>query len=98
MKEVFDRRITASWCGSRVAGWRIAVVKTSASLVASMASLVVLDTKNVLVLRMKMTTTQRKRVSHVVPVTAVLASMAILAVMAPIASMGDSSEMERIER
>ena len=43
--EVFERRITASWCGSRVAGWRIAVVKTSASLVditsfASMASLV----------------------------------------------------------
>ena len=30
--EVFKRRITASWCGSRVAGWRIAVVKTSASL------------------------------------------------------------------
>ena len=31
--EVSERRITASWCGSRVAGWRKAVVKTSASLV-----------------------------------------------------------------
>ena len=29
--EEFERRIAASWCGSRVAGWRIAVVKTSAS-------------------------------------------------------------------
>ena len=33
VNEVFERRITASWCGSRVAGWRVAVVKTSASLV-----------------------------------------------------------------
>ena len=65
--EEFERRIAASWCGSRVAGWRIAVVKTSASLVdiaslASKASLVSLDTKwNVMVPRMKMTTTHRKR-------------------------------------
>ena len=65
--EVSERRVTASWCGSRVAGWRIAVVKTSASLVdkasfASMTSLVSVDTKwNVLVPRMKMTTPHRKR-------------------------------------
>ena len=64
--EVFERRITASWCGSRVAGRRIAVVRTSASLVdmASLASkgpLVSLDTKwNVTVPRiMKMTMTHR---------------------------------------
>ena len=92
--EVSERPITASWCGSRVAGWRIAVVKTSASLVdrasfASMASLVSLDTKwNVLVLRLKMTTTHRKRATNVMPATAVLVSMASLAPMAPRASVG----------
>ena len=37
--EEFERRITASWCGSRVAGWRIAVVKTSASLAEKARSL-----------------------------------------------------------
>ena len=80
--EVSERRITASWCGSRVAGWRVAVVKTSASLVdiasfASKGSLGSLDTKwNVLVPRMKKTMTQRKRLTNVTPVTAVLPSMA----------------------
>ena len=48
--EEFERRIAGCWCGSRVAGWRVAVVKTSASLVekaslASKASLVSLDTE-----------------------------------------------------
>ena len=91
--EVFERRITASWCGSRVAGWRIAVVKTSASVVdiasfASMASLVSLDTKwNVLVPRMKMMTTHRQRGNQCDAVIAVLASMALLAPMASRASM-----------
>ena len=93
--EVFERRIAASWCGSRVAGWRTADVKTSASLVdiaslASVASLFSLDTKwNVLVPRMKMTTTHRKRVTNVMPVTAVVASMAsmVMPSMAPMASM-----------
>ena len=92
--EEFERRIAASWCGSRVAGWRISVVKTSASLVdiASLASKVPLvssDTKwNVMVPRimMKMTMTHRKREINVMPVTAVLASMASLAPMV-IASM-----------
>ena len=47
---VSERRIRASWCGSRLAGWRVAAGTTSASLVdmasfASMASLYSLDRK-----------------------------------------------------
>ena len=110
--EEFERRIIASWCGSRVAGWRIAVVKTSASLVdiaslASKAPLVSLDAKwHVMVPRiMKMTMTHIRRETNVMLVTAVLASLAPMAsmVMASRASMAsmassDSSEMENLER
>ena len=90
--EEFERRIAASWCGSRVAGWRTAVVKTSASLVdkaslASKAPLVSLDTKWNVTCIMQMTVTHSKRETNVMLVTAVLASMVSLAPMASMASM-----------
>ena len=89
--EEFERRIAASWYGSRVAGRKVAVGTTTVSLVdvtslALEASLVSLDTKwNVMVPRMKITMTHRKRETNGMLVTAVLASMASMASM--VASM-----------
>ena len=96
----FERRIAASWCGSRVAGWRIVVVKTSVSLVdkaslASKAPLVSLDTKWNVTCIMQMTVTHRKRETNVMLVTAVLASMVSLAPMASMVSMVMASMASR---
>ena len=88
-----ERRITAPWCGSRGAGWRVAVGKTTVSLaditsLASEASLVSPEKKwNMMVPRMDMTMTLRKWVTNVTPATPVFALTALLVQMAPRASM-----------
>ena len=86
-----ERRITAPWCGSRVAGWRVAVGKTTVSLadIASLASPLVSQDKkwNVMVPRMEMIMTLRKRVTNVIPVTALSALTALLVQVDPRASM-----------
>ena len=100
--DMSERRNTASWCGSRVAGWRVAVVRTSASLVdvassALVASLVSPDKKwNVMVPRMKMTTTHRKRVANVMPVTAVSALTTLLVQLALKASKAPEDRVTSI--
>ena len=81
----FERRVATPRCGSRVAGWRMVVVTTSASLLdiaslASKAPLVSLDTKwNVMV--------------PWVMKTAVLGSMASMASMVWIAERGTDVEV-----
>ena len=73
----FESRITAPWCGSRVAGWRVAAGTTTVllgvlSLLTSEASLVSLAwIWNEMVPRLETTTTLRKLDIKVTPVTVV---------------------------
>ena len=88
-----ERRITAPWCGSRVAGWRVAVGKTTVLMavitsLASEASLVSpVEKWNVMVPRREMTMILRKRAANVTSITAVLALTALLMQLALRASM-----------
>ena len=73
----YESRITAPWCGSRIAGWRVAAGKTTVligvlSLLASEASLVSLGWFwNAMAPRLGMVTTLRKLDTKVTLVTVV---------------------------
>ena len=70
----FVCRITAPWCGSRVAAGKTTVLTGVLSFLTSEASLVpVAWIWNAMVPRLEMATTLRKQVTNVMPVTAVLA-------------------------
>ena len=79
----FESRITAPWCGSRVAGWRVAVGKTTvligvSSMLTSETSLVSLAwIWNAMVPRLEMATTLRKLDTKVTLVT-VIPALAVL--------------------
>ena len=79
-----ERRITAPWCGSRVAGWRVVAGKTAVlmgviTLLASEASLVSLVRKwNAMVPRLEMVLTHRKLDTNVTAVTVASALTALL--------------------
>ena len=79
-----ERRITAPWCGSRAAGWRVAAGKAAVligviSLIASEASLVSLVwIWNATVPRLEMTTILRKLDTNVAPVAVVSALATLL--------------------
>ena len=80
----FESRIKAPWCGSRVAGWRVAAGKTTVlmcvlSLLASEASLVSLALIwHAMVPRLEMATTLRKLDAKVTPITVVPALAVLL--------------------
>ena len=80
----FESRIKAPWCGSRVAGWRVAAGKTTVLmcvlfLLASEASLVSLALIwNAMVPRLEMATTLRKLDAKVTPITVVPALTVLL--------------------
>ena len=80
----FGRRITAPWCGSRVAGWRVAAGKTAVlmgviTLLASEASLVSQAwIWNAMVPRLEMAKTLRKLETIVTPLTVVPALATLL--------------------
>ena len=78
------RRITAPWCGSKVAGWRVAAGETAVlmgviTLLASEASLVSLVRNwNAMVPRLEMVMILRKLDTNVTPVTVVSALTTLL--------------------
>ena len=88
-----ESRITAPWCGSRVAGWRVAAGKKAVlmgviTLLASEASLVSLVRNwNAMVPRLEMATILRKMDTNVTPVTFVSA-------LAGFAEAGGSESIE----
>ena len=103
-----ESRIAAPWCGSRVAGWRVAAGKTAVqmdviTLLASEASLVSLVRKwNAMVPRMEMAMILRKLdpnvtfFTAVLPLTALLMQLALRASKAPedsVASMAPMATM-----
>ena len=94
-----ERRITAPWCGSRVASWTVAFGKTTLlmdviTLLASEASLVLLVWKwNVMVPRMEMAMILRKLDTNVTSITALTALLMQLALRALKASEDSVASM-----
>ena len=88
-----ERRITAPWCGSRVAGWRVAAEKKAVlmdviTLLASEGSLVSPVRKwNAMVPRMEMARILRKLDTNVTSITAVSALTALKASEDSVASV-----------